>query len=136
VPSILYSDHVPAADFLNLSQHVWPGEYGLADVTLALSKTMNVGAWDEAMLIGSVRVLTDGYFFATIPEIIVHPSYRRRGIGRELMLRAVGHAPRGKLFFGAQPAAVGFYERIGCKPDLLSFVAEVSQLTYVGANAP
>jgi GNAT superfamily N-acetyltransferase len=39
--------------------------------------------------VGCVRVLTDGYFFATIPEILVLPVYRRRGIGWELMWRAV-----------------------------------------------
>jgi GNAT superfamily N-acetyltransferase len=135
VSSILYTDHVPAVEFLDLSQRVWPGAYGLGDVTLALSKTHNVGAWDERMLVGSVRVLTDGYFFATIPEIFVDQNYRRRGIGRELMRRALGLAPRGKLFFGVQPGAVGFYERIGCKPDLVAFVAEASQLTSMGAAA-
>jgi hypothetical protein len=30
---------------------------------------------------------------------------------------------------------VGFYEHIGCKPDLVAFMAEASQLTYIGAGA-
>jgi hypothetical protein len=78
VSSILHTDHVPAIEFLRLSQRVRPGAYGLGKVTLALSKTHNVGAWDERMLVGSVRVLTDGYFFATIPESFVDQHYRRR----------------------------------------------------------
>jgi ribosomal protein S18 acetylase RimI-like enzyme len=40
-----------------------------------------------------VRVLSDGYFFSTVPEVIVDPEYRRRGIGRELMRRALEVAP-------------------------------------------
>jgi hypothetical protein len=28
-------------------------------------------------------VLTDGYFLATVPEILVDPAYRRHGIGRQ-----------------------------------------------------
>ena len=134
--SILYTNHVPANDFLDLNQPVWPGKYELGEVTVALSKTENVGAWDGTKLVGSVRVLSDGYFFATIPDIFVHPEYRRRGIGRALMQRALSHSPRGRLFFGVQPAAVGFYERIGCKADLVGFVAEASHLTIVRADAP
>jgi GNAT superfamily N-acetyltransferase len=129
VPSIRYTDEVSAAEFLNLGQRVWPGAYGIDEVRLALSKTINVGAWDAETLVGSVRVLTDGYFFATIPEILVDQNYRRRGIGRELIRRALLHAPRGKLVLGAQPSAAGFYERIGCTQKLVAFVAEAGQLT-------
>jgi len=136
VPSIRFTDEVAAAEFLNLGQCVWPGAYGLDEVRLALSRTTNLGAWDGTKLVGRVRVLSDGYFFATIPDIFVHPEYRRRGIGRALMQRALSHSPRGKLFFGVQPAAVGFYERIGCKADLVGFVLEASHLAGVRADAP
>ena len=51
-----------------------------------------------------------------IPFFFVHPEYRRRGIGRELMLRALAVAPRGRLFFGAQSQSVGFFEKLGCEP--------------------
>jgi len=56
--------------------------------TTALTRTTNIGAWDNDRLVGAVRVLTDGYFVATVPEILVDPDYQRRGIGRELMSRA------------------------------------------------
>jgi len=32
----------------------------------ALTRTTNIGAWDDQRLVGAVRVLTDGYFFATV----------------------------------------------------------------------
>jgi GNAT superfamily N-acetyltransferase len=83
----------------------------------------NIGAWDGDCLVGCIRVLTDGYFFATIPEILVLPVYRRRGIGRELMRRAVEAAPRQRLFFGVQPESVAFFERIGCRLSLTGFEA-------------
>ena len=44
----------------------------------------------------------DGYFFSKIPELMVDPDYRRRGIGRELMHRALAVAPHGRLCSGAQ----------------------------------
>ncbi len=68
-------------------------------------------------------MLTDGYFFARIPEILVDPVYQRRGIGRELMNRGLQRAPGGKGFFGAQPQSVAFFERIGCERTLTGFVA-------------
>jgi ribosomal protein S18 acetylase RimI-like enzyme len=75
-------------------------------------------------LVGTVRILTDGYFFATIPEILVDPAYQRRGIGRRLVELGLDRAPRGKVFFGAQPESVAFFERIGCQRTLIGFSAE------------
>jgi ribosomal protein S18 acetylase RimI-like enzyme len=65
--------------------------------------------------VGAVRVLSDGHLFATVPEILVDPGYRRRGIGRELMRRALAASP-GRLFFGAQPESLGFFRRLGAEP--------------------
>jgi ribosomal protein S18 acetylase RimI-like enzyme len=120
---IRYGDGVRPEEFLALGQRVWPGDYGLAEATTALARTTNIGAWDGAKLVGSVRLLSDGYFLATVSEILVDPAYRRRGIGRELMRRVVAAAPRGRLFLGAQPDAVAFFDRIGCERRLVGFVA-------------
>jgi ribosomal protein S18 acetylase RimI-like enzyme len=111
-------------DFLALAERVWPRPYVREEAAAALTRTINVGAWDGDRLVGSVRVLTDGYFFATIPEILVDPEYQRRGIGRRLMELALERVPRGKVAFGAQPQSVGFFERIGCRHALAGFVAE------------
>jgi ribosomal protein S18 acetylase RimI-like enzyme len=123
MPPIRYDDSVRPEDFLALGQRVWPGEFGLAEATNALTRTTNIGAWDGDKLVGSVRLLTDGYFLATVSEILVDPAYRRQGIGRELMRRVVAAAPRGRLFLGAQPDAVEFFDRIGCERRLVGFVA-------------
>jgi GNAT superfamily N-acetyltransferase len=114
--TIKYSDDGFRAEaFLALAERVWPRPYDLAAATAALTRTTNIGAWADERLVGAVRVLTDGYFFATIPEILVDPDYQRRGIGRELMFRALANAPRGALFFGAQPQSLGFFAKLGCE---------------------
>ena len=122
--TITYSVGLTVDPFLSLAQRVWPRDYSREHAAEALRRTESIGAWDGPRLIGSVRVLTDGYFFATIPEILVDPDYQRRGIGRELMNRALQVAPRHKAFFGAQPQSVGFFERIGCTPMHTGFVAQ------------
>jgi GNAT superfamily N-acetyltransferase len=117
IADIRYSDNGFEADaFVTLAKRIWPREYELPAAAAALARTTNIGAWDGGRLVGAVRVLTDGYFFATVPEILVDPDYQRRGIGRELMVRALAAAPRGTLFFGAQPQSVGFFEKLGCEP--------------------
>ena len=118
---IRYSEGFSAGAFLALAGAVWPRDYDEPAVASSLAVTTNVGAWDGEVLVGSVRVLTDGHLFATIPELLVHPSYRHLGIGRELMRRALAVSPRQKLFFGAQPDAVGFFERIGATPGPVGF---------------
>jgi ribosomal protein S18 acetylase RimI-like enzyme len=122
--NLSYRESFAADEFLALAQRVWPRDYSLAHATTALERTINLGAWDGARLVGSVRILTDGYFFATVPEILVDPEYQRRGIGQRLMELALERAPRGKLAFGAQPQSVAFFDRIGCERKLTSFVAE------------
>ena len=119
-----FADGFDVDDFLALAQRVWPRQYVREEAAAALTRTINVGAWDGDRLVGSVRILTDGYFFATIPEILVDPEYQRHGIGRRLMELALERVPRGKVAFGAQPQSAGFFERIGCRRALAGFVAE------------
>ena len=128
-----YSEGFSPDDFFALAVRVWPRDYSSADATAALTCTINLGAWDRDRLVGSIRILTDGYFFATIPELLVDPEYQRRGIGRHLMELALDRAPRGKVAFGAQPQSVEFFERIGCRRALTGFVAE-RPLEAVGSD--
>ena len=78
-----------AKAFLDLAQRIWPRNYDAARSAAALDKTINIGAWDGDRLVGSVRLLSDGYFFCTVPEVMVDPEYRRKGIGKELLRRAL-----------------------------------------------
>lgn len=109
-----------ADEFYELAQKAWPGDYQVEGIALAISKTLNVTARIDGKLIGSVRVLTDGYFFGTIPELRVDPDYQSFGIGRGLMERAWDASPTG-LYFGAQPGKEEFYEKLGYEQSLPSY---------------
>jgi len=107
--------------FIQMANQVWQGTYNEQYTKEALQKTINTTAWDGEKLIGCVRVLTDGYFFGTITEILVLPNYQGMGIGKKLMDLAFETSPT-SLFFGAQPDAAGFYEKIGYEKGMQSFV--------------
>lgn len=118
------NDPAFAADaFLALAQRVWPRSYDRERTAAALMRSDNVGAWDGERLVGAVRVLSDGYLFACVSEILVDPDYQRQGLGRRLMEAALATAPRGRLFLGAQPQAVAFFERLGYERGPVGFVA-------------
>jgi ribosomal protein S18 acetylase RimI-like enzyme len=103
-----------------MANQVWPGTYHPRLTQEALEKTINTTAWDGGTLVGCVRVLTDGYFFGTVTELLVLPDYQRRGIGKRLMALAYETSPT-SLFFGAQPQAAGFYEKLGYEKSMQSF---------------
>src|SRR5689334_10199124 len=93
---------VPISRFLGLAQRVWPRDYHAGLAQQALRRSLNITAWYGDNLVGCVRVLSDGYFFGTISEILIDPDYQRKGIGRRLMDLAWEHSPT-SLFLGAQP---------------------------------
>jgi hypothetical protein len=67
------------------------------------------------------RVWPRDYVVARAEEAISR-TIDIRGIGREMMTRALERAPRGALFFGAQPQSASLFERIGCTPGPVGFV--------------
>ena len=112
-----------ARTFIAFVNGVWKGQYDEKRTGEALSRTLNITARDGGRLVGCVRILTDGYFFGTITELLVLPEYQKRGIGSRLLHLAKEHSPT-MLYFGAQPGVEAFYERNGCKRSLQSFIME------------
>jgi GNAT superfamily N-acetyltransferase len=90
--------------FLELVDRVWPGEYDRQKTAEAIDRTLNVTAWDDERLVGCVRLLTDGYFFGCITEILVDPDYQGHGIGRELMERAWDASPTSSVDLKYDPS--------------------------------
>ena len=109
-----------ASIFIPFADRVWPGRYDPDKTQAALSKTLNITAYDEGDLVGCLRILSDGCFFGTITELLVLPEYQHRGIGSGLLLLAKANAPT-MLYFGAQPGVEAFYEKNGCQKGFQSY---------------
>ena len=107
--------------FLSFVNKIWPGNYDVDKTRAALAKTLNITAYDGQVLVGCLRILTDGYYFGTITELLVLPRYQRQGIGSRLLQLAKDHTPT-VLYFGAQPEAEPFYEKNGCQKSLQSYM--------------
>ena len=112
-----------AAVFLPFVNRVWPGEYDFEKTQTALTKTLNLTAYDGPALVGCLRILTDGYYFGTITELLVLPEYQNKGVGSKLLQLAKENTPT-MLYFGAQPGVEGFYEKNGCQKGLQSYTID------------
>lgn len=117
-----------ASVFLSFVNQIWPGEYDAERTQAALSKTQNITAYDGAKLVGCLRILSDGYYFGTITELLVLPAYQKKGVGSRLLRLAKENTPT-MLYFGSQPGAEGFYEKNGCRRGLPSYIIEKKRQT-------
>ena len=115
-----------ASVFLPFVNQVWPGDYDIEETQNALSKTTNITAYDGNRLVGCLHILSDGYFFGTITELLVLPDYQKKGIGSRLLQLAKENTPT-MLYFGAQPGMEAFYEKNGCQRSLQSYVIELEK---------
>ena len=112
-----------ASFFVSFVNQIWQGDYNIERTQAALSKTINITAYDGNVLVGCLRILSDGYYFGTITELLVLPEYQQQGIGSKLLQLAKDNTPN-MLYFGAQPGIEAFYEKNGCQKSLQSYVIE------------
>lgn len=81
----IMDEHLHAKEFLIFVNQIWPGTYEEKQTEEALSKTIDITAYDGQTLVGCLRILSDGYFFGTITELLVLPAYQKKGIGSQLL---------------------------------------------------
>ncbi len=110
-----------ASLFISFVNQIWEGNYSIEQTKSALSKTLNITAYDNKKLVGCLRILSDGYYFGTITELLVLPQYQKQGIGSKLLQLAKDNTPT-MLYFGAQPTADKYYEKNGCQKSLQSYM--------------
>ncbi|NCA77409.1 MAG: N-acetyltransferase [Alphaproteobacteria bacterium] len=87
-----YTDALPdAAQYFRLFETTgWNEKYGLTKEELSdtlRSSFYCISAYDGNALVGTGRIMSDGVLHAMIYEMIVHPDYQGKGIGREIMHR-------------------------------------------------
>lgn len=75
-----------------------------------------ISAWSGDHLIGFARGISDQVRYAQVLDVLVHPDYRRDGIGKELISRLVNDPAmcvRGVIL--GTPSMKEFYESAGFK---------------------
>lgn len=75
---------------------------------------LTITAWDDDLLVGIARSLTDWCYCCYLSDLAVRASHQRGGIGKELIHRTqAALGPKATLILLAAPAAVDYYPHIG-----------------------
>lgn len=107
------------ADLMELYSSVGWSNYTDSPETLAAAMAGSakvVSAWSEEQLVGLARVISDGASIWYLQDILVRPDFHRRGIGRELVRRALegyGGVRQKVLLTDDEAGQKAFYESLG-----------------------
>lgn len=73
-----------------------------------------VTAWNNDLLVGISRNLTDFCYIAYLADLAVHESYQKKGIGKELIRRTQAElGTKCRLILLSAPKAAAYYPHIG-----------------------
>ncbi len=86
-----------------------------------------ITAWDDDVLVGISRSVSDFHYATYLSDIAVRLSYQRSGVGRELIQRTRAAAPEATLILLSAPAAEGYYPRIGFKQHRSAWVLKAGE---------
>ena len=92
--NLIFKNEIPSIQkyFPLLLSTGWNEEYNLSSAELneIVEKSyFAVCAYDDDALVGFGRIVSDGILYAMIYEMIVHPDYQGKGIGKEILNRLV-----------------------------------------------
>lgn len=72
-----------------------------------------VTAWDTEIIIGAGRIISDGECYGWIHDMSVLPSYRKQGIGREIVEKLLNGNEELLIGLTSSFEAVDFYSKLG-----------------------
>lgn len=80
-----------------------------------INSTIVISAWDNELLVGCVRVLSDLMFRSVIYDLAVLPEYQGNGIGKELVRRCREQVPNSEWLVATTTEKASFYKHIEFK---------------------
>ena len=78
-----------------------------------INSTIVFSAWDNDLLVGCVRVLSDKMFRSVIYDLAVLPEYQGNGIGKELVKKCREQYQNSEWLVGTTVERASFYENLG-----------------------
>ncbi len=105
--------------YTNLRVYAGMQPYPPEDVEKALKGTLfSVVVWDGEEPVAIARVVGDGRVVFFIKDVVVHPDWQGRGIGRAVMERVMAYveregAPNAYVGLMSTPGKESFYEKFG-----------------------
>ena len=110
-----------AADYIGLWESVWCSAPTLEQTALALENSIyRIGVYDGSKIVAMARMIGDRGLCYYIKDVIVHPEYQGRGIGRMLLENLLGFIRSSgipctdiSVELCAMPDKMPFYDKFG-----------------------
>ncbi|MCG7385622.1 GNAT family N-acetyltransferase [Paenibacillus sp. ACRRY] len=80
-----------------------------------LSSGIALGAWEDDVLVGFSRAISDGVFRAYIEDVVVLSSYRNKGLGKLMIEWLLEELKVDVISLFCSEDLAGFYEETGFK---------------------
>ena len=114
-------NELSAEEFIYLWETVWGQGPSLEQTKLAMEHTLfRVSIFDGYHIVAMARMIGDIGLDYYIKDVIVHPDYQGKGIGRRLIEELLGFIRENSIAgtsvyveLAAMPDKVPFYERFG-----------------------
>ena len=96
----------------------------LEDINSAFTLSSNtLFVYEDEILIGFGRTISDGRYYALLADIVVCPAYQGQGIGKRLVNELNGQlAGYHFVTLSAAPGADKFYQGLGWKKQKTAFI--------------
>jgi aralkylamine N-acetyltransferase len=117
------TDGIAWTDVAALVEAVGWGVRDPGQLEKAFKRSDAAFVFDDALMVGMGRCITDGEYYATIWDVIVKPGYQRQGIGNKIMQALLEDA--GEKEFVALTSTPGnepFYSRFGFRKQKTAMV--------------
>ena len=70
--------NLDASMFISFVNQVWQGDYDMEQTRQALSKTLNITAYDNKKLVGCLRILSDGTILEQLQSYLFFLNIKNR----------------------------------------------------------
>ena len=118
---VIKHNELTAEEFIYLWESVWDGAPAVEQVKLAMENSVfRVSVFDGEKIVAMARMIGDMGLCYYIKDVVVHPDYQKKGIGRllinELLEFIKSNGISGTEIFVelcAMPDKIPFYEKFG-----------------------
>ena len=83
-------------------------------------------AWEQQVLIGCARAISDGVASSAVYDVFVDPPYQGQGVGRALMANLLARLPKRSVMLVSTHGNEDFYRKLGFRRLRTAYVLQAN----------